>query len=36
MKHVMVAMPGNEPFADALATEAGLERMPVTVRRFPG
>jgi ribose-phosphate pyrophosphokinase len=35
MEHVMVAMPGNEPFADALATEAGLERMPVTVRRFP-
>ncbi len=35
MKPVMIAMPGNEPFADALAAEAGIERMPVTVRRFP-
>lgn len=35
MKPVMIAMPGNEPFADALAAEAGVERMPVTVRRFP-
>lgn len=35
MKPVIVAMPGNEPFADALAAEAGVERMPVTVRRFP-
>ncbi len=33
MKPVMIAMPGNEPFADALAAEAGIERMPVTVRR---
>lgn len=35
MKPVMVAMPGNEPYADALAAEAGMERVASTVRRFP-
>jgi len=35
MKPLVVAMPGNEPFADALAAEAGMDRIPVTVRRFP-
>jgi ribose-phosphate pyrophosphokinase len=35
MKPLVVAMPGNEPFADALAAAAGMDRVPVTVRRFP-
>ncbi len=35
MKPLVVAMPGNEPFADALAAEAGMDRIPATVRRFP-
>ena len=32
---VVVAMPGNEPLADELATRLGLERGVATVRRFP-
>ena len=35
MKPLVVAMPGNEPFADALAAAAGMDRVPATVRRFP-
>ena len=35
MKPLVVAMPGNEPLADALAAEAGMDRIPATVRRFP-
>lgn len=35
MKSAVIAMPGNEPFADDLADLAGLERIAATVRRFP-
>ncbi len=31
----IIAMPGNEPLADALAAELSLERVAATVRRFP-
>lgn len=35
MKSAVIAMPGNEPFADDLADLAGLERVAATVRHFP-
>ena len=35
MKAVVIAMPGNEPLADALAEQLALERIAATVRRFP-
>ncbi len=35
MTPAVIAMPGNEPLADALADTLALERLAVTVRRFP-
>jgi ribose-phosphate pyrophosphokinase len=35
MKSVVIAMPGNEALADALAAELSLERVAATVRHFP-
>ncbi|MBU0590432.1 MAG: ribose-phosphate pyrophosphokinase [Gammaproteobacteria bacterium] len=35
MKSIVIAMPGNEKLADELAANLALERISVTVRRFP-
>lgn len=35
MKPTVIAMPGNEPLADDLATRLSLARIAATVRRFP-
>jgi phosphoribosylpyrophosphate synthetase len=35
MKPAVIAMPGNEQLADALADALSLERATATVRRFP-
>lgn len=35
MTVLLLAMPGNEPMADALAAQLGWSRLPVTVRHFP-